>query len=71
MIDEDLADYYKKMIKDGLIAENGQPLKCECGCTEFEAVNCYGGEYGLEEYDEKCTGCNKVVGSFHYGSWSV
>jgi hypothetical protein len=32
-------EYIKKQIKEGYISENGTPLKCWCGCTDFKQVN--------------------------------
>jgi len=66
-------DYYKEQIAEGYIAENGTPLKCGCGCTEFKQVNQYYGEGWIEEYSLECTNedCLKIVGTWAFGHWDV
>jgi len=70
---ETFEDYYKQQIKEGLISENGKPLKCECGCKEFISVNEYHGEGWIEEYSLECTNqeCFKIVGHWAFGNWQV
>jgi hypothetical protein len=53
------------------VAEDGTPLKCHCGCTEFTNVNEYFCQYGREEYEQKCNNCGKIVGHWAYGYWQV
>ena len=68
-----LEDYFKGEIEAGYISEDGTPLKCECGCTDFEQVNQTYGEGWIEEYSWKCTNdkCLKIVGHWAYGNWQV
>ena len=70
---ESFEDYFKRQIEDGYILENGKPVKCECGCTDFKQVDKYFGEGYLEEYALECTNeeCLKIVGRWSYGSWLV
>ena len=62
-------DFVEKLIKDGYIARNGTPLKCECGCKEFKTVNEYFEEWFRVEYQLYCTDCGKIVGIWAYGYW--
>ena len=66
-------EYYKQQIAEGYITENGTPLKCSCGCTEFKQVNQYYGEGWIEEYSLECTNedCLKIVGTWAFGHWDV
>lgn len=66
-------DYIKEQIKEGYIAEDGHPKKCECGCTEFNQVNQTYGEGWIEEYSLECKNedCLKTVGHWAYGNWTV
>lgn len=66
-------EYYKEQIAEGYISENGKPLKCGCGCTEFKQVNQYYGEGWIEEYSLECTNedCLKIVGTWAFGNWDV
>jgi len=66
-------EYYKQQIAEGYIAEDGTPLKCGCGCTEFKQVNQYYGEGWIEEYSLECANedCLKIVGTWAFGKWDV
>ena len=66
-------DYMKEQIEEGYIAENGTPLKCWCGCTDFKQVKQYYCEHGIEEYSLQCTNieCLKIVGHWAFGNWQV
>lgn len=64
-------DYINDMIRQGYMAEDGTPLKCKCGCTDFEMSDEYRGSYGLEEYSLKCTKCSMTVGHWAYGYWQL
>jgi hypothetical protein len=66
-----IAEYLKGEIEAGYVAEDGTPLKCHCGCTEFTNVNEYFCQYGREEYEQKCNNCGKIVGHWAYGYWQV
>lgn len=65
--------YDEKLIKDGYIARNGNPQKCECGCKEFKTMNEYFEFIVLElirvEYQLYCANCGKTVGIWAYGYW--
>lgn len=67
-------EYYKYKIESGLIDKDGKPLKCECGNTDFERVNChYEESVGLVEYSLECKNeeCLKIVGNWSYGVWDI
>lgn len=67
-------EYYKDKIESGLIDKDGKPLKCECGNTNFERVDCYYEEsVGLVEYSLECKNeeCLKIVGHWSYGVWDI
>jgi len=66
-------EYLKEQIEEGYIKEDGMPLKCGCGCTEFKQVKQYYGEGWIEEYSLECTNedCLKIVGHWAFGYWSV
>ena len=67
-------EYYKDKIESGLIDKDGKPLKCECGNTNFEKVDCYYEEsVGLVEYSLECKNeeCLKIVGNWSYGMWDI
>ena len=60
-------EYYRDKIESGIIDKDGKPLKCECGNTDFERVNCYYEEsVGLVEYSLECKNeeCLKIVGNW-------
>ena len=63
--------YLKEQIDNGLIAKDGKPLKCNCGCIEFTNVDIHYCPWGTEEYAVKCNDCNKIIGRWAYGSWQV
>lgn len=71
--EQSVEDYMKRQIEDGYITENGQPIKCECGCTEFKQVDQHYGEGHIEEYSLECTNqeCLKTVGCWSFGHWQV
>lgn len=68
---ESLEDYIKRQINEGYIAEDGHPLKCECGHTEFKQVDELYGEGYIEEYILECTNqeCLKIVGCWSFVYW--
>lgn len=68
---DDLDKYIKQLITDGYIDENGAPLKCYCGCKDFDTTNEYYEEFGLIEYQLKCKNCGKKVGHWAYGNWEI
>ena len=70
---EPFEDFYRRQIQEGFISEDGTPLKCECGCTDFKRVNEYFGEGYVEEYSLECKNenCLKLVGTWSYGNWQV
>tara|TARA_R110000765_G_scaffold398401_1_gene492766 strand:+ start:287 stop:505 length:219 start_codon:yes stop_codon:yes gene_type:complete len=72
-MEESFEDYMKRQIDEGYISENGHPIKCECGCTEFKQVDQHYGEGHIEEYSLECTNqeCLKKVGSWSFGHWQV
>lgn len=47
-------DSFIKQVTAGYISEDGEPIKCECGCTEFKRVNMYFEEGYLVEYTLEC-----------------
>lgn len=56
-------------IKRGLIANDLEPIKCECGCTSFRDV-ITSREYSIVfEYDRFCRLCGVLVGSWAHGAW--
>ena len=67
----DMDKYVKQLVDDGFIAEDGTPIKCSCGCTDFERVKEYYDTHSLVEYQLQCARCNKIVGHWAYGYWQV
>lgn len=63
----------KYRVDNGYMSEDGTPLKCECGCTDFKQVNQYYGEGWIEEYQLECKNeyCFKIVGHWAYGNWQL
>lgn len=62
----------KKYIDDGYYLEDGEPIKCyNCESEELEEIEeCY--DYSLLlEYGVKCSKCNKELGYFAYGNWTM
>lgn len=57
-------EYIKPEIESGNMAEDGTPLKCECGCDQLHKS-----EISMYEYDYICNNCNNIVGTWSYGSW--
>lgn len=68
---DELKKYIEDQIKLGYILEDGTPVKCYCGHKDFEMVNEYGGEHGIEEYELKCKKCGEIVGTWAYGHWQI
>lgn len=68
---ESLEDYFKRSVKEGLFSEDGCPMKCGCGCTDFKEVEKYYGDVYIEEYALQCTNeeCLSIVGRWSYGTW--
>ncbi len=68
---ETYEDYFKRKVNEEYINNEGQPLKCECGCTEFKQVSQYYGEGFIEEYSLECTNqdCLNIVGTWSFGHW--
>lgn len=71
-------DYVDHLISEGLIAEDGTPLKCQyCGGKEFTEYDydyldyCYGVGIMLLEYKLKCNYCGKDVGYWVGGHWDI
>ena len=69
-------DYVDDMIKEGLISENGAPLKChKCEGKNFIEYDhdyldyCYGHGVNLLEYKVKCETCKTDVGYWVAGNW--
>ncbi len=63
--------YIDKMVKGGYMLEDGTPLKCSCGHTEFEETNKYYDNFTLVEYQVKCKACGNKVGHWSYGYWDI
>ena len=72
-MEETFEDYIKRQVDEGYIANDGRPIKCVCGCTEFKQVDQYYGEGYIEEYSLECTNqdCLKIVGNWSYGYWQI
>lgn len=69
---EDMQKYIDELIEQGYIAEDGTPLKCKCGNTDFETKNSYGdGNNIVEEMDIYCKECGNLVGHWAYGAWDM
>jgi len=66
-----MENYINDMIRQGYIDKDGTPLKCQCGCTDFEMSDEYYCPYGLEEYSLKCNKCGITVGHWAFGYWQV
>lgn len=60
-------------IKTGyIVAVNGAPLKCKkCNHNKFIQKNTYGGEHGIEEFDEACAKCGYVNAHWSFGSYTI
>lgn len=69
--DKDLEDHINEIIKDGYIAEDGTPLKCFCGDTDFEESDQYYEDCHTVEFTLNCKACDKRVGYWAYGSWDI
>jgi len=59
----------KDKIERGLINEELEPIKCECGSTEFVDKTTDKIDYLEVEKDRFCKKCNKLVGYWSYGHW--
>lgn len=53
----------------GFIGENGAPLRCGCGNSEFHSDNTWYEDYCRVEYDLICNSCGTKVGYWAYGSF--
>lgn len=62
-------DYTKLEITYGLTDTDGSPIRCFCGCTDFEQSNEYYDEHSLVEYTLHCKCCGAKVGVWAYGQW--
>ena len=71
IVDEELEDYIDRLVKDGYIMEDGTPLKCVCGCTDFEQSGEYYDEHSIIEYALNCKACGAQVGYWSYGNWDI
>lgn len=68
-MDLDMHEYAEKLISDGYIAEDGTPLKCQCGCEQLKSDNTYYEDTRIIEYSVFCTECGTRVGIWSYGCW--
>ena len=59
----------KDKIDRGLINGKLEPIKCECGSTEFVDKTTDKIDYLEVETDRFCKKCNKLVGYWSYGHW--
>lgn len=59
----------KDKIECGLINEKLEPIKCECGSTEFIDKTTDKIDFLEVEKDRFCKKCNKLVGYWSYGYW--
>lgn len=60
-----------EMINNGYIDMDFQPLKCFCGCTEFEQFGQILDEQSIVEFQVKCKDCGQKVGHWAYGNWCL
>ena len=63
--------YINELVKEGYILEDGTPIKCYCGCKDFEEVNKYYENHSPIEFQLKCKKCGNIVGHWSYGYWEV
>ncbi len=68
---QDTEEYLKQMISHGYIKEDGEPLKCECECTDFKEVPTDYIDNTVCEFNSVCKDCNSVLGNWAYGSWML
>ena len=59
----------KDKIERGLINGKLEPIKCECGSTEFVDKTTDKIDYLEVEKYRFCNKCNKLVGYWSYGHW--
>ena len=59
----------KDKINKGLIDEKLEPIKCECGSTNFNDQTRDMLNYEVVEKDRYCDKCGKLVGYWSYGYW--
>jgi hypothetical protein len=64
-----IEDELKDKIERGLINEKLEPIKCECGSTEFIDKTTDKIDYLEVEKDRFCKKCNRLVGYWSYGHW--
>lgn len=58
-----------QQIDNGLINQNLEPIKCECGSTDFYDKITDKIDYLVVEKDRFCKKCGKLVGYWSYGHW--
>jgi hypothetical protein len=63
--------YVKKLIEEGYIAEDFEPLKCHrCESKDLKVVDKTVDETGFPmEYRISCGQCNTCLGYWTYGHW--
>lgn len=66
-----MEEQIKKEIKDGLINENLEPIKCNCGSINFYDKIVDRLDYLVVEKERYCTKCDKLVGYWSYGYWMI
>ena len=67
----DIEEYIKELEEQGIIDENGYPLKCrDCGTSDFNEREWYEW-YVVVEREVTCKSCGKIVGSWQYGRWEI
>jgi len=64
-----IEDELKDKINKSLIDEKLEPIKCECGSTNFNDQTRDMLNYEVVEKDRYCDKCGKLVGYWSYGSW--
>lgn len=70
--DMSMHEYMQQQVNDGYINEKGAPLKCQfCESTRLSDHNRSVSDYGVLEYEVFCDSCDKKVGHWAYGNWTV
>lgn len=70
LTEEDIMDkWWQDKIKWGYTKENGEPIKCFCGCTLLKFTITDKIDNTVCEEDVHCIRCGKLIGHWAYGSW--
>jgi hypothetical protein len=70
-IQDEMEDWHQQKVRLGYIKEDGQPIKCFCGCIDLRYRVTDRIDNIVCEQEVHCIRCSKLVGHWAYGNWQI